>query len=82
MSQKEKALARLKAKPKDFTCDELKTVMEGFGYKQLTGSGSRRKFYREETKALISLHQPHPGRILKAYQVRDLLNHLREQKLI
>jgi hypothetical protein len=82
MSQKEKAIARLKAKPKDFTWDELEAVMEGFGYKQLTGSGSRRKFYREETRSLISLHQPHPGRILKAYQIRDLLNHLKEQKLI
>lgn len=82
MSQKQKAITRLKAKPKDFTWDELETVMKGFGYKQLAGSGSRRKFYREETKALISLHQPHPGKILKAYQMRDVLNHLKEQKLI
>lgn len=52
MSQREKALARLKAKPKDFTWDELEAVMEWFGYKQLMGSGSRRKFYREETKGV------------------------------
>ena len=35
--------------------------------------------YHSETGALISLHKPHPGNILKSYQVDDLLIHLQER---
>jgi len=79
MSQQAKLLERLKRKPKDFTWGELETLLAGLGYKQERGSGSRRKFIHAETGAIISLHEPHPRNVLKAYQVRDLVDHLREE---
>jgi HicA toxin of bacterial toxin-antitoxin, len=82
MSQREKLLQRLKNKPKDFAWDELETLLGGLGYAQETGSGSRRKFYNEETQALISLHEPHPRKTLKSYQVNDVLSHLKERGVI
>lgn len=46
------------------------------------GSGSRRKFVHRETKVTISLHEPHPANILKAYQIRDVLLHLKQEKYL
>jgi predicted RNA binding protein YcfA (HicA-like mRNA interferase family) len=79
MSRGKKLLERLKTKPKDFTWAELEAVLDGLGYRQEKGSGSRRKFIHEETGAMISLHQPHPRKELKSYQIRDILTHLREE---
>lgn len=78
MSQKEKLVERLKERPKDFTWSELERLLNGLGYKQERSTGSSRKFYNESTGALICIHQPHPRDILKSYQVRDILNHLKE----
>lgn len=82
MSKKEKLLQRLLSKPTDFTWKELVAVMEGFGYELHTSGGSGRKFIHPETKATAFLHEPHPGKILKAYQIRDILSHLKQEKKI
>ena len=43
MSRKEKLLERLKQRPKDFTWDELTTLLRQLGYRQVhTGKLSRR----------------------------------------
>ncbi len=78
MSQRDKLLERLKTGPKDFTWGELERLLDGLGYKQERNTGSSRKFYNESTGALICIHQPHPRNILKSYQVRDILQHLKE----
>lgn len=78
MSQKEKLLERLKGRPKDFTWSELERILNGLGYEQERNTGSSRKFFNPSTGALICIHQPHPRDILKSYQVRDILNHLKE----
>lgn len=82
MSKREKLLARLKSRPKDFTWDELVSLMTACGYELKTTGGSGRKFIEVETGATAFLHQPHPGNILKAYQVRDILRHLEQEKKI
>lgn len=78
MSQKEKLLERLKGRPKDFTWSELERLLNGLGYEQERNTGSSRKFFNPSNGALICIHQPHPRDILKSYQVRDILNHLKE----
>lgn len=78
MSQREKLLERLKARPKDFKWSELVRLLEGAGYEQENNDGSRRKFYNKSTGALISIHQPHPQNVLKGYQIDDVLSHLKE----
>jgi hypothetical protein len=82
MGQHEKLLERLRSRPKDFRWAELKTLLSGFGYKEEMGSGSRRKFFNPHTGVSISLHQPHPRNELKAYQVKDVLEHLKQEGLL
>ncbi|MDY6861995.1 MAG: type II toxin-antitoxin system HicA family toxin [Thermodesulfobacteriota bacterium] len=72
MSKHEKILQRFLSKPRDFTYNELRTLLLGFGYSEIrTGrtSGSRVAFYNNKTKHLIRLHKPHPKNILKQYQL-------------
>lgn len=85
MSKKEKLIARLINRPRDFTYDELETLLAYLGYTELRKgktSGSRRAFIRETTKHLIRLHKPHPGNILKRYQLDYIIEELRKEALI
>ena len=82
MSKLQKAVARLLAKPVDYTWDELQTLMSVLGYELRTSGGSGRKFYDPATKALLFLHEPHPSRILKAYQIRAVIQFLRNEREI
>lgn len=81
MGKTDKLLKRLLSNPKDFTWNELAGILNYFGYKEVkTGKtgGSRRKF-SDSGGNIISLHKPHPGNILKSYQVKDILIHLKER---
>ncbi|HEX7359477.1 MAG TPA: type II toxin-antitoxin system HicA family toxin [Bryobacteraceae bacterium] len=82
MSQREKLLDRLKSKPKNFTWSELENLLEGLGYTQERGAGSRRKFIHRKTGTMISLHEPHPRKELKAYQIKAVLEHLNQEHQI
>lgn len=84
MSKKEKLIARLLAKPKDFTFEELTTLLSYFGYYQVKlgkTSGSRVSFANSE-KEYLRLHKPHPSSILKAYQINDAITALKERNLL
>lgn len=84
MTRREKLVARLKARPKNFTWDELVRLLVGLGYTEVaTGKtgGSRRRFVHE-TAPTISLHKPHPGNIVKMYTLEAILRVLNEEGLI
>jgi hypothetical protein len=84
MSKKDKLVERFKNRPADFTWAELEKLLTGLGYQQeKTGKtgGSRRKFIHA-TGPLISLHKPHPKEILKAYQVKQVLEVLEKEEMI
>ncbi|WP_370088214.1 type II toxin-antitoxin system HicA family toxin [Ekhidna sp.] len=84
MSKHEKLLRKLKSYPKDFTWNELVTLLSGFGFEEFNKgktSGSRRRFVNENQK-IISLHKPHPGNELKTYMIKIVLNILKEEGLI
>jgi predicted RNA binding protein YcfA (HicA-like mRNA interferase family) len=84
MGRKEKILARLQQRPKDFTWDELTSLLKTLGYElRKTGKtgGSRRK-YIHSTAPTITLHKPHPGRIVKMYVINDILELLRREGII
>jgi len=72
MSKIEKLIGRFKSKPRDFTYNEIVTLLSHFGYKQIQGAGSRVVFANEKNGHKIKLHKPHPGNILKRYQL-DLI---------
>lgn len=84
MSKKEKLIARLLSKPKDFTFEELTALLSSFDYKQVNlgkTSGSRAAFSNGEGD-YIRLHKPHPRNTLKPYQVEDMIRALQERGLL
>jgi hypothetical protein len=84
MSQIQKLIKRLLSNPKDFTWDELKKLLSHLGYEEIrTGKtgGSRRMFIGKDNH-IINLHKPHPGLILKSYQVNQIIDTLKEKKLL
>lgn len=83
MSRKEKLIARLLGKPKDFRYDEAKVLLEYFGFEERNKgktSGSRVEFVNGNNTIL--LHKPHPNGELKSYQVKQLIDMLKELKFI
>jgi hypothetical protein len=79
VSKLRKAIERLLSKPVDYTWDELLSLMISLGFELRTAGGSSRKFYDPATKALFFLHEPHPSKVLKAYQVRAAIQFLRNE---
>ncbi len=78
MSRKDKLIERLYRKPRDFSWDELVALLSALGYvhvKQGKTSGSRRKFKHANGTRII-LHQPHPKKVLKAWQIDNLYDQL------
>ena len=85
MLKKEKLKQRLKQRLKDFTYQELETVLTGMGYMEDNKgktSGSRVSFIHESTKHIISLHKPHPSNILKSYQINMVVDALIKMRLL
>ncbi|MGD2033577.1 MAG: type II toxin-antitoxin system HicA family toxin [Bacteroidales bacterium] len=82
MSKFEKLLLKFLSRPKDFTYAELVKVLSGLGYKEQQGSGSRVVFVNNELKHNIKLHKPHPGNILKRYQIDLVIDELKSKDLL
>lgn len=83
MSKKDKLLERLLSKPKDFTFDEMVTLLSKFGYhlkQSKTGSGV--KFIKDDSNEVINFHKPHPNGILKRYVLEQVIEKLRKDGLL
>ena len=83
MSKKEKLIKRLKSKPRDFTFDEMESLLLSIGFtKSNKGktSGSRVLFSRSNLH--IDIHKPHPQKELLSYQVTKALKLLESEGLI
>lgn len=80
MTKVDKLILKLKSNPKDFTWNEMIKILNYFGYIELTTKGktggSRRKF-ANESKDIISLHEPHPSKILKPYVIKIIIEKLK-----
>lgn len=73
----DKAKARLKTEPSDYTYSEAKSLLQSLGFEEYTkgkSSGSRVMFVRDGMRIL--LHKPHPGNEMKQYAVRQLKEQL------
>jgi len=84
MSKKEKLIKRLLSSPKDFTFDELVTLLGLLGFWQRNAgktSGSRVEF-TNDGKRYIKFHRPHPGNVLKPYALEDIIEGLKGRGLI
>lgn len=83
MGKKEKLIARLKSIPKDFTFEEMETLLSALGFEKSNKgktSGSRVKFMKDDIP--IILHKPHPRKELLEYQIKQILEILEEEGLI
>jgi len=66
MSKKEKLIARLRQRPSDFTWDELTSLLKSLG----------------PSSATITLHKPHPQKILKRYAIDQILDILKQENML
>ena len=85
MSKKEKLIAKLKSLPKDFTFDEAESLLGYLDYERDNKgktSGSRVMFINKHTGARLMLHKPHPRNELLEYQIKQLIDHLNQERLI
>lgn len=83
MSKREKLIARLLKLPKDFTYDEMRTLLCSLGFEERTKgktSGSRIEYAKGDNTIL--LHKPHPNNQLKPYQLKQIVEVLKTLKLI
>ena len=84
MGQKEKLIQRLKARPKDFTFEDVETLLGLLTYSRSNKgktSGSRVMFV-SDSHPPIMMHKPHPRKELLAYQVKQLVEILEQEGLI
>ncbi len=83
MSKKDKLLDKLLKKPKDFTFDEMTSLLSYFGYElKQGGTGSGVKFIKAGSNEVINFHKPHPSGILKRYVLDQVIEKLRKDGLI
>lgn len=79
MSKKDKLIKRLLKKPKDFTFEEMETLLSYFDYElKQGGTGSGVKFMKIGSNDVINFHKPHPNGILKRYILDQVIEKLRK----
>ena len=85
MGKKEKLIKKLMSAPKDFTFEEAVTLLGYFSYVQGNKgktSGSRVVFSSTVYPTKIIMHKPHPRNELLDYQVKQLIEQLKQEDLI
>lgn len=83
MSNLEKAKARLRSLPKDYTYSEARQLLNRLGFEERTQgktSGSRVGFYRQKDDSVILLHKPHPGNQMSSGAVKALAKFLNDKE--
>lgn len=74
---------RLLKKPKDFTFEEMESLLSYFGYElKQGGTGSGVKFIKDGSNEVINFHKPHPSGILKRYVLDQVIEKLRKDGLL
>ena len=82
MSKLEKLKLRLLSEPKDFTFDELSSLLKRLGYElnnKGKTSGSGVEFINHQMRHTLNLHRPHPSSILKSYIIKRIVSELKEK---
>lgn len=83
MSKKDKLIKRLLKRPKDFTFEEMETLLSYFDYElKQGGTGSGVKFMKIGSNDVINFHKPHPNGILKRYILDQVIEKLRKDGLL
>lgn len=73
----------MKSVPNDFTFDEIRALLEAYGYMLSNSgktSGSRVRFIKGSSA--IILHKPYPRKELLEYQIKQILEILEKEGLL
>lgn len=85
MGKHEKLLKKLLEIPRNFTFNELATLMKSFGYSvenRGRSSGSAILFYNSVLNDKILIHKPHPEKEVKRYILIMIIEKLRDNNMI
>ena len=85
MGKKEKLLRKLFSVPKDFSFQELESLMGYYSYRLRNKgktSGSRVAFVHDSSGSKLLLHKPHQSKYLLSYQVKDVIQFLVSEGLV
>lgn len=83
MGKKDKLIEKLLKMPKDFTFNEMVSLLSYFGYElKQGGSGSGVKFIKEGSNEVINFHKPHPNGVLKRYVLQQVIEKLKKEDLL
>jgi hypothetical protein len=85
MSRHEKLREKLLRLPKNFTYDEMVTLLGGFGYTEVVRrktSGSAVMFYNKVSNDKIMFHKPHPDKELKRYILELIIEKFKNNKML
>jgi hypothetical protein len=84
MSRHEKLKAKLLRLPRNFSFNEIVTLLAGFGYvmeERRRASGSAVMFYNKQLNDKIMFHKPHPEKELKRYILELIIEKLKNNNL-
>ena len=81
MSRSAKLVERFKKRPSDFQWSEMVRLLEGYGYSEGNGRGSR-KVFEADGLPRIRLHRPHPSNIVKRYVIDQVIEILEGEGLL
>ncbi len=83
MTRAERLLTEFKACRGVFPYKDLVRLLASLGYaEKSTGGGSARKFVHMGTLNIIRFHEPHPGKEIPHYLVRQIREQLEDQGLL
>lgn len=85
MTKRNKLLERFLSIPRDFTYDELRSLLFGLGFEEENRgktSGSRTSFYNSILGSQIIIHKPHPEKIMKTVYLKNIRRKLIEDKIV
>jgi hypothetical protein len=85
MSKHEKLKEKLLRLPKNFSYEEMVTMLAGYGYvkaERRRTSGSAVIFYNEEINDKIMFHKPHPEKELKRYILELIIEKLKSNNML
>jgi hypothetical protein len=81
MGKINKLLNRLLRRPKNFTFNELETLLLSLGFVLSNAgatSGSAVRFINHTNGHIIRLHKPHPQPEIKSYLIKTVINELKK----
>ncbi|UXY16704.1 type II toxin-antitoxin system HicA family toxin [Chitiniphilus purpureus] len=73
MTKNDKRLQRLKTIPADYHWDELRALLESLDWTLVQSGGGSHCFFEHVSGRRLNTYRPHPGGIMKRYQLKEVV---------